>query len=82
MQFIGVHDNKGNEIFENDIIKTTGYIGVVKYSNQACQFQIQWTLAGNRYMPLNVTFGDDTGYFQCDYMEVIGNIYKNPELIK
>jgi uncharacterized phage protein (TIGR01671 family) len=79
-QFIGLVDTKDNDIYEGDIIKTTGYIGIVKYEPQAAQYQIKWKDNANRYMPFNVTFSDgDT--WKCDYMEVIGNIYENPELL-
>lgn len=81
MQFIGLCDCNDREIYEGDIIKTTGYVGVVKYEHQTAQYQIIWKDNANRYMPFNVTFSDGD-IWKCDYMEVIGNIYTNPELLK
>ena len=81
MQFTGLQDSNEVDIYEGDIIKTIGYIGVVKYEPQAAQYHINWkTNDASRYMPFNVTFSDGEIY-QCNYMEVIGNIYETPELI-
>jgi uncharacterized phage protein (TIGR01671 family) len=80
LQFTGLVDTNDKDIYEGDIIKTVGYIGIVAYEPQAAQYQIKWKDNANRYMPFNVTFSDgDT--WKCDYMEIIGNIYENPELL-
>lgn len=78
--FTGLNDKNGKEIYEGDIIKTTGYTGFVEYESQAAQYWIKWVKNGNRYMSFNATYGDETG-MTCDYLEIIGNIYENPELL-
>ncbi len=70
-EYIGLKDVNGNKIFEADIVKCYDIIGVVKIKNCFC---IQWknNFGGVSMMPLN---GKNT-------LEIIGNIYDNPELLK
>ena len=73
MQFTGLHDKNGKEIYEGDIILNPLYEEpyIVEYSEN---------LAGY------VGWGDDRAcgcYLITDEdIEVIGNVFENPELIK
>ena len=77
MQFTGLKDSKGKEIYEGDICKyfqktPLGWIphkGEMVFDNR--QFKIK-------------AFVDDIWDFESDAkdIEVIGNIYENPELLK
>ena len=72
MQFTGIHDRQGKEIYDRDILETVqGTRFVVEWHNDNCQWclkddqGLRWDL--HRYMTPNLW--------------VEGNIYQNPELI-
>jgi len=83
MEFIGIHDNKGVRIYEDDIVTHKGINTIVKYCIEGAQFQMQWVdlKRVHRYTNFYATYGDDTGYYQCDDIYVIGNVHQNPELL-
>lgn len=70
LQYTGLKDKNGKEIYDGDVIETGGarggIVGKVVYIEEG--FSIECEL----------------GYedFYWDTLEVIGNIYENPELIK
>jgi uncharacterized phage protein (TIGR01671 family) len=75
MQYTGLKDKNGKEIWEGDIIKlgvelgsTEIFIGVVIYANINAQFCV--LNKQNQYQDLNNSL-----------REVIGNIHENPELL-
>ena len=86
MQSTGFHDKNGVEIFEGDIINS-GYLfkgspfeeedeyeeekGVVEFFN--CGFNIEFKNHTNLFIDIILS---------CEDLEVIGNIYENPELLK
>jgi uncharacterized phage protein (TIGR01671 family) len=81
MQFTGLHDKNGKEIYEGDILKL--------------QYPVNYGFAGKYNHEIIVTILFDNGsfwfkgdgYTDCNWhfyneYEVIGNIYENPELLK
>ena len=82
MQSTGLRDVNGKEIFEGDILKVTdehSWLEVVEYNDKKAVFVSEEV---NRKFktpesPLYELFG--TNIFK---VEVIGNIYENPELLK
>ena len=74
MQFTGLVDKNGKEIFEGDIIK------YVDYNNTPYFETVDWV----EYDDSCIDCGTASGFCIINPKkgEVIGNIYENPELIK
>ena len=74
MQFTGLIDKHGKEIYEGDIVKRF-------YNDQGVQ------IVFNTKTGCGFEFSVLTSYIFCkefsqNYYEVIGNIYENPELLE
>jgi uncharacterized phage protein (TIGR01671 family) len=70
MQFTGMADLKGKEIYEGDIVQDEdGYIGVVKWDGDG----YRWFVDDNCNL-----FGLDE--YEMFGLEVIGNVHENPEM--
>lgn len=79
MQFTGIHDKNGREIYEGDNVKKGEAVMGVIFKQEACQFWLIYKDGDKtkRYEPLTATYGDDTNYFSNDSLEVVGNSYEN-----
>ena len=77
MQFTGLTDKNGKEIYEGDIILDNGVKREILWFDEGCQF-ISVNLTKDRDWDI---ITDPTVYGR-NYLEVIGNIHENPELLR
>lgn len=84
MQSTGLKDKNGMEIFEGDIVK--------RYSNPLFkaewEYQIETVVKSEACLLLEKKFGKNSAtmrfgspFAKSDLLEVIGNVYENPELL-
>lgn len=85
MQSTGLFDKNGKEIFEGDIVK--------RYRNPLFkaewEYQIETVVKSEACLLLEKKFGKNSAtmrfgspFAKSDLLEVIGNVYENPELLE
>ena len=88
MQYTGLKDKKGKEIYERDIVKINAHsydfgfekdrIGEIRFLEGCFGFYKELSEKKYLFNELSTEFG----YGELEYYEVIGNIYENPELLE
>lgn len=93
MQYTGLHDRNGKEIYEGDIVKFSNEIdevyeeiGVVDFDLSECGYKAtyktkEYNDSMGYYVRTNCIYLIDSEEYECAY-EVVGNIHENPELLK
>lgn len=76
-QYTGLKDKNGKEIYEGDICNCREYecFGKVEWNNEEAGFYFCAVMEGGG-------FEEEHLYDYVDELEVIGNIYENPELLE
>lgn len=71
MQYTGLKDKNGTEIYEGDVL--------------AAQGQVIWNDEEHQWSAIDLNWNDRREWHELEYLtspfEVIGNIYENPELV-
>lgn len=77
MQYTGLKDKNGKEIYEGDIVNCKEYecYGKITWDEDCAAFYFE-------ILQEDGTFIDEWLYDYIDELEVIGNIYENPELLE
>lgn len=94
-QYTGLQDKNGTEIYEGDIVTGTkypfmenekqNYIGIVVFYEDAAQFGYEYKCVNKEKRGISNGINNEFAANKnliCEELEVIGNIYDNPELLK
>ena len=73
MQFTGLLDANGKEIYEGDIL----YSEIIKW-----HYVVEWLFGGHFLRSIEEPEYPKTMMIGIDELEVLGNIYENPELVQ
>ena len=76
MQYTGVKDKNGKEIYENDLISCNKYKNIVVFFENGC-FKVKYLR--NSTTTITCTLNSFLEKYKC---KISGNIYEHPELLE
>lgn len=82
-QYTGITDDNGRKIFEGDILDITNDDPDYNYITK-CYLDCETLcvdVQGQDYDYTSIGFAIEIWEYECDQVEIIGNIYDNPELL-
>lgn len=83
LQFTGIKDKNGKEIYQGDIVKICGADCPEDAEDEKHIMVVKWDKQGGYISEYNCGFEFDPLIGNEDLeMEIIGNIYENPDLLK
>lgn len=83
MQFTGLKDKNGKEIFERDIVTDGEFARIVQY-HQTLGFYMFDEEGNERFFSDSANLEDfeEDAKIVSEILEIIGNVYENPELLE
>lgn len=78
MQFTGLCDLTGKEIYEGDIVRRDGWLYEIRWSFVSAGFDL--STKRDSYPQQEDGYAYHSGLYDTEIIEIIGNIYENPEL--
>ena len=74
MQFTGLTDRNGVDVYESDVVRDGDVIGIVEYVSDSAAFIVDYSGGAGRWLARLDAESETT--------EVIGNIHEHPELLE
>ena len=82
MQYTGIKDKNGKEIYEGDIIQDSFYDRKAEVVFLEGAFWLDYIKDFKEYETIHKRYQLIANYDNKEVLEVLGNIYDNPELLK